>query len=84
MAVYVVHQVVVEQRGVESERFELTRDGRYVMHVDKPKVSTMDAWRAAVRMLRTNLSRRIGDDAPVFAANSNEQECVAFAEMLNA
>lgn len=84
MSVYVVAKRVVEHRGVERERFEVTRDGEYITGVDKPKHSTMDAWRAAVRMLRTNLARRFEETAPIFAAHSDDEECVAFAEMLNA
>lgn len=83
MSVYLVQKAVLEQRGVERERFEVTRDGEYITGVDKPRQSTMDAWRAAVRMLRANLARRFDETAPIFAAHSDDEECVAFAEMLN-
>lgn len=84
MSVYVVAKQVVEHRGVERERFAVTRDGEHITGVDKPKHLTMEAWRAAALMLRANLARRFDETAPIFAAHSDDEECVAFAEMLNA
>jgi len=40
-------------------------------------------WRAS-KMMLANVMRRHEDAEPKFAANANEPEAVAFAEMLNA
>lgn len=84
MAVYLVQKTVEERRGVERERYVFLRDGEYVTGIDKPRIISTDAYRMAALSVRANFINRIGDAEPKFAANANEQECVAFAEMLNA
>ena len=77
MAVWVVKHVA------DPPTYVAERDGVEVEVKIAPPHDGMAYWRA-VQMMRANVMRRWGDEAPQFAANANEAEAVAFAEMLNA
>lgn len=84
MAVYVIQSGTTSHRGVERKRFEVVRDGDHITGVNKPTVSSMEAYRVTAIVLRDKVARWLNDPAPVFAASADDQECAAFAEMLNA
>jgi hypothetical protein len=63
--------------------YEAHKDENTVARVEIKAHDTMAFWRAA-QMMRANIVRRFEDTEPVFAAHADDQEAVAFAEMLNA
>mgnify|MGYP000527663180 CR=1 FL=1 len=68
----------------DPPRYEVSRDGQYATGQTIPeRADSLAYWRAA-QAIKANVIRRYDDPEPVFAANSNEPEAVAFAEMLNA
>ena len=69
----------------DPPRYEILREGEYATGVDMPTTGEdiMAYWRAAQR-IKANILRRFEDPEPKFAANANEPEALAFAEMLNA
>ena len=77
MAVWLVKHVA------DPPTYIAARDDGAEVTVSMLAEDAMAYWRAAQMML-ANVKRRWDDESPKFAANANEPEALAFAEMLNA